>query len=88
MELNTVLPPGALFPHISHKQRSISDGLTPSFHRKHVVRLCPMTIRFQFATLSLRPLGLAIMQQLFTGMLEMSHCVVDRYNKTSVSDDN
>jgi hypothetical protein len=41
IQLGTVLPADALFPHPAHKQRSISDGFTPSFHRVHVVILWP-----------------------------------------------
>jgi len=40
IQLDTVLPAGALFPHTAHKLLSVSDGLTPSFHRKNVIRVC------------------------------------------------
>ena len=48
-QMNTMLYAGAFSPQTADVQ-IMSDGLTPSFHRNHVVRL-PIIIAFHFATL-------------------------------------
>ena len=53
-QLNTVLRAGAFSPRIADYRRWISDGLTPSFHRIHVVHLCPWESSWILCILSMR----------------------------------
>ena len=68
-QLNTVLKAGAFSPQIANNLQRISDGVTASFHRNHVVHL-PVTIAFHFETPvhALRLPDLVMTQQLSTHM--------------------
>lgn len=81
---------GVFSPQIANNRWRTSDGVTPSFHRIHVVYLLPGIIAFQFETLvhALRLRDLKMTQQPSTGRDDYGHFVMGRCTKTTLSDDN